>query len=81
MTPLISKEEMDMMDSGNESDDVLMSTEMLEDIRDGSQSHPSVSSICACYKIHDRIKQIKTKWKGALISTQIMGKGLHKDLL
>ena len=47
MTPLIGKEEMDMMDSGNESDDVLMSTEMLEDIRDGSQSHPSVSSICA----------------------------------
>ena len=34
---------MDVMDSGNESKDGPMSTEMLEDIRDGSQSRPIVN--------------------------------------
>ena len=42
-----------MMDSGDESDDESMSTEMLEDIRVGSKSHPRVNRIEACYKIHD----------------------------
>ena len=41
MPPLISEEEMDTMNSGDESDDDPMSTEMLEDICDGSQSHPN----------------------------------------
>ena len=45
MTPLISEEEMDAMSSRNESDTDPMSTEMLEYIRDISQSHPSVNSI------------------------------------
>ena len=40
MPPLISKEEMDAMGSGDESDDEPMSTEMLEDNTDGSKSHP-----------------------------------------
>ena len=31
------------MDSGDESDHDLISTKMLEDIRDGSQSHPNVN--------------------------------------
>ena len=35
---------MDAMSSGNESDNEPMSTEMLEDICDGSQSHPSINS-------------------------------------
>ena len=43
MPPLIREEEMDVMDSGDESDDEHMSKEMLEDIHDGSQSHPSVN--------------------------------------
>ena len=34
---------MDAMDSGDESDDEPMSTEMLEDISDGIQSHPNVN--------------------------------------
>ena len=34
---------MDEISSGNESDAEPMSTEMLEDILDGSQSHPSVN--------------------------------------
>ena len=66
------------MDSGNESDDELMSTQMLEYICDGSKSLPRVNSIEARYKICDCIKQGKMEWKGALSSTQNMGKGIHK---
>ena len=54
-----------------------MSTEMFEDICD-SKSHPSVNRIYARYKIRDTIKQIKMERKGELLSTQNMGKGLHK---
>ena len=43
--PLLSEEEMDSMDYGNESYDEPMSTEMLEDICDRSQSHPNVNRI------------------------------------
>ena len=43
MPPLISKEEMDAMDSENESDDEPMSTDMLKDICNGSQYHPNVN--------------------------------------
>ena len=50
MPLLISEEEMDAMDYCDESDDETMSTEMLEEIRDGSQSRTSVNSIEACYK-------------------------------
>ena len=57
MSPLFSKEEKDVMDSGNESDDDPISTETLEDIRDRSQSHPSVNRKGAQYKIHGCIKQ------------------------
>ena len=61
---------MDDMDSGDESYHDLISTEMLEDIRDGGQSHPNVNQREACYKIHDRIRQIKRECKGALKATQ-----------
>ena len=57
MPPLSSKEEMDLMDSGCESDDEPMSKEMLEDIRDGSKYHPSVNRRESRYKIHNHIKQ------------------------
>ena len=43
MPPLPSKEEMDAMDSDDESDHDILSTEMLENIRDGGQSHPNVN--------------------------------------
>ena len=66
------------MSSGGQYDNEPMSTEILEDNRDGSQSHTSVNMRDACYKIHDHIKLIKSEWKGALLSTQNMGKGLHK---
>ena len=48
------------MDSGNESDHDLISTDMLEDIRDGIQSHPNVNQIESSYKIRDRIRKRKS---------------------
>ena len=45
------------MDSGDDSDDEPMFTEMLEDIRDGSQYHLNVNRRESRYKISDRIKQ------------------------
>ena len=44
------------MDSGDDSDHAI-STEMLEEIRDGSQSHPNVNRRQERYKIIDRIIQ------------------------
>ena len=66
------------MDSSDDSDHDLISTEVLEDIRDGSQTHLNVNRRGACYKKRDRINQRQSEWKGALKATQIMGKGLHK---
>ena len=48
MPPLIIKEEMDAIDSGHESEGEPMSTEMLEDICDSSNSHLRVNRIEAC---------------------------------
>ena len=78
MPPLLSKEEMDVMYSGDESDDEYISTEMLEEIWDVSKSHTNVNRREAHYKIRDRIKQTKSEWKGALTATRNMSKGLHK---
>ena len=69
---------MENLDSNEQSNHDLISTEMLEDIRDGSQTHPNVNKREACYKIRDRIRQRKLEWKGALKSTRSMVKGLHK---
>ena len=63
MPPFISEEEMGIMDSGNESDDEPMSTEILEDIHYGSKSHPNANGREPRYKIHDRIKQSQAEWK------------------
>ena len=67
--PLISEEEMDKMPSGNQYDAETMSTEMLEDICDGNQSHPSVNRREARYKIRDHIKRGQSGWKGEFLST------------
>ena len=45
------------MNSGDESDYDLISTEMLEDICYGSQTHRNVNRIGARYKVHDCIRQ------------------------
>ena len=57
MPPLLSKEDMDAMNSGDESDHDLISTCMLKNIRDGIQSHPKVNKREDRYKIRDRIRQ------------------------
>ena len=66
------------MDYGDESDHDIVSTEMLEDIRDRSQTHPNVNRKESGYKIRDHIKQRQLQWKGALKSKLRMGKCLHK---
>ena len=43
LPPLIGEAKIDEMSSGNESDAEPMSTDMLEEIRDGVQSHPSIN--------------------------------------
>ena len=43
MSPLLIEEEIDAMDSGDESDHDLISMEMLENICDGCQSRPNVN--------------------------------------
>ena len=43
MPPLLSEEEMDAIDYGDESDHDYIYTDMLEDIRDINQSHLSVN--------------------------------------
>ena len=78
MPPLISEEEIDVMDSDDESDNEPISTKMLEDICDGNTSNPNVNTRKARYKIRDHIKLMKTEQKCMLLSTRNMGKGLHK---
>ena len=63
---MMSEQDMDAINSGDESDHDLVSTEMLEDIRDLSQTHPNVNRIEARYKIRDRIRQRQSEWKGVL---------------
>ena len=54
-----------------------MSTDMLEDICDVSQYHLSINRRDVHYKIHNCIKRGQAEYKGALLSTRNMGKGLH----
>ena len=60
---------MDAINYGDDSDHDLISTDMLEDIRDGSQTHPNTNIREACYKIRDRIDQRQSEWMGALKDT------------
>ena len=52
--------------------------DMLEKIRDGSQSHTNVNRREARYRICDRIKQRQLEWKGALKAMRKMGKLLQE---
>ena len=69
---------MDAINPGDESYHNLISTEMLEDIREKIQTHPNVNRREARYKIRDCIKQRQSYWKGVLKDTRSMGKCLHK---
>ena len=75
---MISKQDMEDINSGDESEHDLISTEMLEDICDGSQAHLNVNRREARYKIRDRIRQRQSEWKVALKAKLSLGKGLHK---
>ena len=55
-----------------------MSTDMLEDFSDKSQSNLIINRRETCYKIRDIIKLIQVEWKGTLLSMRNIGKGLHK---
>ena len=59
--PLLIEEDMNAIYSVYESYHDLISTEMLEDIRDGIQSHPNVNKREAHYKIRYRIMQKKSE--------------------
>ena len=68
---------MDTINSGDESYHDIISTEMLEDICDGSQTHPNVNKGEARYKIRDHIRQRQSECKVALKATRSVVKGLH----
>ena len=50
---------------------------MLEEIHNGSQTHPNVNRRETRYKIRDHIRQRQLEWKGALKATRSMGKLFH----
>ena len=54
---MLSKQDMENINYGDESDHDLISTEILEYIRDGSQTHPNVNRREAHYKTCDRTRQ------------------------
>ena len=60
---MMREKDMENLDSNHESDHDLISTKMLEDIRDGSQSHPNLNKRESRYKIHDRIRQTNQNGK------------------
>ena len=66
------------MSSGNESNAEPMSTDMLENIHDSSQSHSIINRRETRYKICYSIKRSQAECKIALLYAQNMDKGLHK---
>ena len=75
---MMNEQDMDNFDTNEKSDHDLISMEMLEDIRDGSQAHPTVNKREARYEIRDRIRRKESQWKLALKATRNMVKVLHK---
>ena len=59
---MMSEQDMENLDSNEQSNHDLISTEMLEDIRDGGQTHPNVNKREARYKICDRIRKKESQW-------------------
>ena len=54
---MMSKQDMENLDSSDESDHYLISTDMLEDIHDRSQTHPNVNKRKARCNIRDYVRQ------------------------
>ena len=57
---MMSKQDTNAIRYGDESDHDLISMEIIEDIRDGSQSHPNVNRREARYMTHWRCNYIRT---------------------
>ena len=74
----MSEKDMENIDKIEKFDDDLISTEMLHDIRDGTQTHLNIDKREARLKIRDRINQRQSEWKGVLRATRNMVKFLHK---
>ena len=66
---MMNKQDTEDTNSGDESDHDLISTEMLEEIRDGSQTHSNVNRGEASYKIRDHIRKRQLECKGELKAT------------
>ena len=66
---MMSEQDMENLNSNEKSDHDLISTEMLEDICDRSQTNLNVIKRKARYKIRDRVRQKQPEWKGALKAT------------
>ena len=67
------------LSTDDDSDDRSISTNALKDIWGGSQIHPGINARCTTFKIRYLIKHPQNEWKGAELSTNRMGKGLHKS--
>ena len=67
---MMSEQDMEDINYGDESDHDLISTEMSEDTFEGSQTHPNVNRRETHYKISDCIRQRQSKWKGVLKATR-----------
>ena len=63
----MNKQDMENLDSNEKSNRYLISTEMLEDIHDGSQTHPTVNKTETSYQIRDRVRRKESQWKLELI--------------
>ena len=61
---MTNKQYMENIDSNEKSDHNLISTEMLEDISDGSKTHPTVNKREARYEIRERVSRKESQWKG-----------------
>ena len=75
---MMSLRDMENLGEAEKFDEGIISTELLQDIRDGNQTHQEINNREARMAIRDRIKQKKSKWKGPLRATHKMGKGLHR---
>ena len=54
---MMNEQDMEILDENEHSDHDIISTKVLEDIRDGSQTHPNVNKREARYEIRDRVSQ------------------------
>ena len=70
---MMSERDMENLGETENLDEGLISTELLQDIPDGNQTHPKINKREARMEIRDLIKQNKSECKGALKATHKMG--------